>query len=74
MSWSCIILLHGIDCVPSLFVGVCSFSVEDGSDVVIIDTDEELIAILSSEVLGKQTPLDHSDTIPVSRSCSLLLH
>ena len=30
--------------------------------------------ILSSEVPGKQNPLVHSDTIPLSRSCSLLLH
>ena len=43
-----------------------------GFDDEIDDTDEELF--LSSEVLGKQNPLVHSDTIPLSRSCSLLLH
>ena len=42
------------------------------SDVVIVDTDED--SMLSSEVPGKQNPLVHSDTIPLSRSCSLLLH
>src|SRR4051812_21226893 len=43
-----------------------------GSDDVIVDTDED--SMLSSEVLGKQNPLVHFDTIPLSRSCSLLLH
>ena len=39
---------------------------------VIVDTDED--SMLSSKVPGKQNPLVHSDTIPLSRSCSLLLH
>ena len=42
------------------------------TDDVIVDTDED--SMLSSEVPGKQNPLVHSDTIPLSRSCSLLLH
>ena len=42
------------------------------TDAVIVDTDED--SMLSSEVPGKQNPLAHSDTIPLSRSCSLLLH
>ena len=42
------------------------------SDVVIVDTDED--SMLSSEVPGKQNPLVHSDKIPLSHSCSLLLH
>ena len=36
------------------------------------DTDEELL--LSSEVPGKQTPIEHSDKIPLSWYCSNLLH
>ena len=39
---------------------------------VIVDTDED--SMLSSEVPGKQNTLVNSDTIPLSRSCSLLLH
>ena len=42
------------------------------TDDVIVDTDED--SMLSSEVSGKQNPLVHSDKIPLSRSCSLLLH
>ena len=42
------------------------------TDIVIVDTDED--SMLSSEVPGKQKPLVHFDTIPLSRSCSLLLH
>ena len=42
MSHSCVILLHGIDCVSSLFAGICPLSVDDVSDDVIDDTDEEL--------------------------------
>ena len=64
-------IVHFIDRVSSLFVVV----VPAGSrciDVVIVDTDED--SMLSSEVPGKQNPLVHSDTIPLSRSCSLLLH
>ena len=36
------------------------------TDIVIVDTDED--SMLSSEVTGKQNPLVHSDTIPLSRS------
>ena len=43
-----------------------------GTDAVTVDTDED--PMLSSEVPGKQNPLVHSDTNPLSRSCSLLLH
>ena len=42
------------------------------TDAVIVDTDED--PMISSEVPGKQNPLVHSDTIPLSRFCSLLLH
>ena len=42
------------------------------TDDVIVDTDED--SMLSSEVPGKQNPLVHSDTLLLSRSCSLLLH
>ena len=35
---------------------------------MIDDTDED--PMLSSEVPGKQNPIEHSDTIPLSRSCS----
>ena len=56
-------IVHCIDCVSSLFVGACPLSV-----------DVYQRTILSSEVPGKQNPLVHSDTIPLSRSCSLLLH
>ena len=42
------------------------------SDDVIDDTDED--TMLSSEVPGKQNPNEHSDTIPLARSCSLLPH
>ena len=39
------------------------------TNAVIVDTDED--PMISSEVPGKQKPLVHSDTIPLSRSCSL---
>ena len=42
------------------------------TDDVIVDTDED--SMLSSEVPGKQNPLVQSDTILLSRSCSLLMH
>ena len=42
------------------------------TDDVIVDTDED--PMISSEVPGKKKTLVHSDTIPLSRSCSLLLH
>ena len=63
MSHSCIILLHCIDCVPSLLpvlfpLGRCC------SDDVVDDTDED--TMLSSEVPGKKNPLVHSDTIALA--------
>ena len=39
------------------------------TDDVIVDTDED--SMLSSEVPGKQNPLVHSDTIPLSLSPAL---
>ena len=63
--------VHCIDCV----LLCCRYMFPPGrrcSDVVIVDTDED--SMLSSEVPGKQNPLVHSDKIPLSRSCSLLLH
>ena len=54
-------------CLPVLF----SLS-RRRSDDEFDDTDED--SLLSSEVPGKQNPFEHSDTIPLSRSCSLLLH
>ena len=63
----CIALIMFLLCLPVLFpLG------RRCSDVVIVDTDED--SMLSSEVPGKQNPLVHSDKIPLSRSCSLLLH
>ena len=64
-------IVHCIDyvlpCLPVLFsLG------RRCTDDVIVDTDKA--SMLSSEVPGKQNPLVHSDTIPLSRSCSLLLH
>ena len=68
MSWSCIIL-----CIALIvFFLVCRWlSPLDSrdSDDEFDDTDEE--TILSPEVPGKQNLLVHSDTIPLSRSCSL---
>ena len=64
-------IVHCIDRVSSVFAGV----VPPGrrcTDDVIVDTDQD--SMLSSEVPGKQKPLVHSDTILLSRSCSLLLH
>ena len=63
--------VHCIDCV----LLCCRYLFPPGrrcSDIVIVDTDED--SMLSSEVPGKQNPLVHSDKIPLSRSCSLLLH
>ena len=65
-------IVHCIDRVSSLFAGICPPLSRRCSDVVIADTNED--SMLSSEVPGKQNPLAHSDTIPLSRSCSLLLH
>ena len=68
---SCIIL-----CIALIvFLLCCRYLYPLGrrcSDVVIVDTDED--SMLSSEVPGKQTPPVHSNTIILSRSCSLLLH
>ena len=64
-------IVHCIDRVSSLFAGVVPLG-RRCSDVVIVDTDED--SMLSSEVPGKQNLLVYSDTIPLSRSCSLLLH
>ena len=60
-----------IDCVLLYCRCLSPFS-RRCSDDVIDDTDEELF--LSSEVSRKKNPLVHSDTIPLSRSCSLLMH
>src|SRR3954471_14785760 len=65
-------IVHCIDCVSFSVAGGCSPSVDVCSDDEIVDTDED--SMLSSEVPGKQNHLVHSDTIPLSRSCSLLLH
>ena len=68
MSWSCVIVsLHWL----------CSFSVAGGCSPLSRRMFRRWVrwhrwrAILSSEVPGKQKPLVHSDTIPLSRSCSL---
>ena len=66
-SYCCIALI--------VFFLVCRYLSPLGrrcSDVVIVDTDED--SMLSSEVPGKQNPLVHSNTILLSRPCSLLLH
>ena len=65
-------IVHRIDCVPFCVAGICPLSIDVIPDDVIVDTDED--PMLSSEVPGKQNPLVHSDTILLSRSCSLLLH
>ena len=65
-------IVHCIDCVPFCVAGICPLSIDVIPDDVIVDTDED--SMLSSEVPGKQNPLVYSDTIPLSRSCSLLLH
>src|SRR3954469_1960774 len=65
-------IVHCIDCVSSSVAGGCSPSVDVCSDDEIVDTDED--SMLSSEVPGKRNPLVHSDKIPLSRPCSLLLH
>src|SRR4051812_19711660 len=54
MSHSCIILLHGIDCVSSLFVGIAPLS-RRGSDDVFDDTDEELYYLQKCQ--ASKTPL-----------------
>ena len=65
-------IVHCIDRVSSVFAGVVPPLGRRCTDDVIVDTDED--SMLSSEVPGKQNPLVHSDKIPLSRSCSLLLH
>ena len=64
-------IVHCIDCVPSVLPVFVPLDRRDTDDVI-VDTDED--SMLSSEVPGKQNPLVHSDTIPLSRSCALLLH
>ena len=64
-------IVHCIDRVSSVFAGVVPLG-RRCTDDVIVDIDED--SMLSSEVPGKQNPLVHSDKIPLSRSCSLLLH
>ena len=66
-------IVHCIDCVPFCVAGICPPPLDRrDTDDVIVDTDED--SMLSSEVPGKQKPLVHSDTILLSRSCSLLMH
>ena len=64
-------IVHCIDRV-FLYLPVIVPSRQTCTDDVIVDTDED--SMLSSEVPGKQNPLVHSDTILLSRSCSLLMH
>ena len=64
-------IVHWIDCISSLLPVLFPLG-RRCTDDVIVDTDED--SMLSSEVPGKQNPLVHSDTILLSRSCSLLLH
>jgi len=66
-SYCCIALI-----VFFLCLSVLSPLSRRHSDDEFDDTDED--SLLSSEVPGKQNPIEHSDTIPLSRSCSLLLH
>ena len=65
---------HFVHCIDCVFLCCRYLSPLDRRDTddVIVDTDED--SMLSSEVPGKQNPLVHSDKIPLSRSCSLLLH
>ena len=55
MSHSCIILLHCIDLCPSLFAGNRPLSVNNVSDDVIDDTDEELFYL--QKLQASKTPL-----------------
>ena len=64
-------IVHCIDCVLFVCRYLSPLDRRDTDDVI-VDTDED--SMLSSEVPGKQNPLVHSDTILLSRSCSLLLH
>ena len=48
-------IVHCIDCVSSLFVGFCSLLVDDVSDDVIDDTDEELYYLQKCQ--ASKTPL-----------------
>ena len=68
------IMHHIVHCIDGVFLCCRYLSPLDRRDTddVIVDTDED--SMLSSEVPGKQNPLVHSDTILLSRSCSLLLH
>ena len=58
--------------VPFVFAGGCSLSVDVRSDDEFDGTDEELCYLQKCQT--SKTPLVHSDTIPLSRFCSLLLH
>ena len=58
--------------VPFVFAGGCSLAVDVRSDDEFDDTDEELYHLQKCQ--ASKTPLVHSDKIPLSRSCSLLLH
>ena len=66
-SYCCIALI-----VFFLCLSVLSPLSRRRSDDEFDDTDED--SLISSEVPGKQNPFEHSDTIPLSRSCSVLLH
>ena len=70
----CHIMHHFVHCIDCVFLCGRYLSPLDRRDTddVIVDTDED--SMLSSEVPGKQNPLVHSDTILLSRSCSLLMH
>ena len=65
-------IVHCIDCVPFCVAGICPPLDRRDTEDVIVDTDED--SMLSSEVPGKQNPLVPSDTILLSRPCSLLMH
>ena len=61
------IMHHIVHCIDCVFLCCRYLSPLDRRDTedVIVDTDED--SMLSSEVPGKQNPLAHSDTIPLSR-------
>ena len=64
-------IVHCIDCVSFSVAGNCPLSIDAFQRC---DQWHQWRTILSLEVPGKQNPLVHSDTNPLSRSCSLLLH
>ena len=61
-------IVHCIDCVLPCLSPLDRRRSDDEFD----DTDEELYYLQKCQ--ASKTPLVHSDTIPLSRSCSLLLH